>query len=528
MKKILFFLIQFTIVFSLCLAEETQNKPVENQKTFTVSFDKVDIDLNPIYSHTTTDSQVQSAVFEGLVTSHPYTLLPQPGIAYKWETDENRKVYRFFLRDDAKYSNGDKITATDFKDTWMFLLSLDNKISSFSFMLDIIKGAKDFRTKKNKDPNSVGIKVISDSILEVELEDSFSHFLQILSHSTFVPIHPKYRKERFLNEKNLISSGPFVLTKLSDDSMEFEKNPFYYDKASVDIDKLHIILLNEDEKDKNTTLFLAKKINWATNPGSFEINASIAQDLVVSNEFSSFYFYFVLKGPFANPKVREALTLLIPDTFKNKVDYPSNTFVPYIPFYPKLDFSYKQDIIRAKRLLEEVGYKEGKNIILDFLTYENFDFINVLKENWEKELKNIKVNIKKINSYKNFIEEQKNGNYSISFSSWVGDYLDPSSFLDLFLKDSSYNYSNFNSGEFDSLVKKGLKTNGLKERYELYSQAETILLKDYIVIPYAGNASYNLIDLENFDGWYKNVLDYHPFKYIKHKEQKLPFYVVQK
>lgn len=185
-----------TLILVLCLTLPALLWAGDNyiaRKTLVVSLDAGGIEFNTIQSFSATEAQLFSGLYEGLVSYHPFTLDPVPGTASRWETDKEGKIYRFFLRPDALYWNGDRVTADDFRETWMMLLD-PRQAAPYSFLLDAVKGAKAFRTGENDDPESVGIWTEDESTLVVELEAPADHFLKILCHHAFSPLHPAVRQ----------------------------------------------------------------------------------------------------------------------------------------------------------------------------------------------------------------------------------------------------------------------------------------------------------------------------------------------
>ena len=184
-------------------------------ESFAVNFLPSDINFNPIISYTTTEAQIYTALYEGLVTYDPYSLDPLPATASRWEVSDDGKTYRFTLRSSARYSNGDEVIASHFRDTWLELLSPEMD-APYASLLDIVVGARAFRTGENSDADSVGIRVISDRTLEVELETRATHFLRILCHHSFVAVHPDMLgQEIWSEEEPIVGNGPYVIESLS-------------------------------------------------------------------------------------------------------------------------------------------------------------------------------------------------------------------------------------------------------------------------------------------------------------------------
>src|SRR4030042_361736 len=164
--------------------------------------------LDPVHIYTTMESELATALYEGLAGYHPLTLQPVPGVAASWELSPDKTVYRFRLREEALYSNGDPVRAQDFHDSWMRAIDPATQ-AEYSFLFDVIKGARAWRSGQK---GEVGIRVISDRLLEVELEKPAGHFLKLTCHMAFAPVHPSYfGKNHWDGGERLIGNGPFFL-----------------------------------------------------------------------------------------------------------------------------------------------------------------------------------------------------------------------------------------------------------------------------------------------------------------------------
>ena len=168
---------------------------LKRRPPFTVNFSPTRFSLNPQYGFTTAEAQIYTALYEGLVSYHPANLLPQPGIAESWEIDEDGTLYTFHLRKDLKWSNGDALTASQLRQSWIRLLSPD-VAADYASLLDDIPGAKEYRHGSGK-AEDVAIEAPDDRTFIVHLKQKVPYFLQILCHYSFVPIHPS-----LLNQEN--------------------------------------------------------------------------------------------------------------------------------------------------------------------------------------------------------------------------------------------------------------------------------------------------------------------------------------
>jgi len=496
--------------------------PEENTTIFKMADDTTPINLDPLYAFTAKDAQFSTAFYEGLVTYDPFYLTPIQGVAWKWELSENKKVYSFYLRDNALYNNGDMVLANDFKNAWLRII--DPKANAqYSLYLDIIKGAYDYRTGKNPDPDSVGIKVISDHLLEVELEKPASHFLKLLCHMTFVPIHPSYMdKNDWNNNTTLISNGPYQYSVPAPDKIVMIKNNYYWDKANVGIEEIDVKLTTDFEE--TTKLFNEGKYHWIS-PFIYNQVKNINY-LKYYPVFSLKFYYFKTKNaPWDNPQVRRGLALLLPwDKIRtpNEV-YFTDTIIPKLTDYPPQK-GINQDITEGLRLLEEAGYPAGKGLpaltIKIPQSQEDEELSNLMQTTWQEKL-GLQVQIQKIVSA-DFFEELTKDDYDLSTMIWIGDYADPLSMLQIWMGDSNINNTGFKNQQFDNIINEVMSLEDDKARYELLSTAEKILLDEAILLPIRQNPAINLFNDDIISGWYPNILDIHPFMYFNFIKNKVP------
>lgn len=480
--------------------------------TFSVSFLTSDVNLNPLISYTTTEAQIYTAIYEGLVTYDPYSLDPLPALARRWEISEDGRTYLFSLRQ-AKYSNGDPVRASHFRETWLRLL--DPEIDApYASLLDVVEGARAYRTGESSDPSTVGINVLDDRTLEVVLETRAAHFLRILCHHTFVTVHPDMLGRETWSD-DFVVSGPYVIDSMSQKTIELSRNTEYWDRRNVDIGSLLVHF--SDDFDQVTAAFNAGEITWVR--GAIDLGAIQRPDTLVVNPLfaTSYYQFSAADRPFDDVRVRRALALLLPwDEIRNR-EYqyvPTDTLVPSIPFYPEVS-GIGQDVAEARDLLEQAGFAGGGGFPDITITIpggvENDRIAGLMRDAWEAEL-GISVEIETV-LYPHYFDLVDDENFTVSTITWIGDFADPLTFLDMWTTDSNLNNSAYSNGEYDELVRRATGETG-DTRYELLAQAEAMLLQDAIVLPISNSPSINLINLELIDGWYPNPLDVHPFKFL--------------
>jgi peptide/nickel transport system substrate-binding protein/oligopeptide transport system substrate-binding protein len=273
------------------------------------------------------------------------------------------------------------------------------------------------------------------------------------------------------------------------------------------------------EYEEVTGRFNSNDVNWAR--GGFDLATVTDQDAIVVNPlFATSYFQFsAADEPFSDARVRRALALLLPWEDIRSEDYlyiPAVTLVPSFPQYPDVSGITESDSDLAMELLAAAGYPKGDGLQEVTISIpgggDNDRIAEIMKTTWES-LLDVEVVVERIPypDYFSFIEEET---FTLGTISWIGDFADPLTFLDMWTSESNLNNSRYSNTEFDVLVRRAMGESA-PNRYETLADAERILLWDAIVLPISHSPSINLVDLRRVRGWYPNPLDIHPFKYLE-------------
>jgi len=494
----------------------------ENLDELVIALMSTNINYDPAHAFSSLESQVYTAMYEGLFIYNPIDLSPYPGAASDWELSEDKRIYRFYLRDNAYYSNGDPVRAQDFKDSWFSVLDPDEN-AEFSTFFDVIKGAKDYRLGRITDPDLVGIRVISDYVLEVELEDPAAHFFKLLCHMSFVPIHPKYHNiEGWENNSSIIGNGPYFIYKKDDSEIVFLKNNLYWDSNNVGIEK--IIFRFYDDRVKISEDVNIGNVHWAMDWDyeALEDNSNILPNPMFA---TSYMFFKCANPPWDDYRIRRALALLVPwDQIRSDevVFFPTAKLIPELPDYPDVAVISEPNRQEAYKLLEEAGYPLGEGLpeIIFRVPYGSTSEVvaNIMAEAWRTSL-DAEVTFD-LRDYSNYYRSLKADDYTLGQMTWIGDFADPLTFLGMWTTDSNLNDADFSNFLYDSLIEQATAEEGL-ERYRIFSIAESIVLEEAVVLPLSNRPAFNLIDLEYILGWIPNALDLHPFKFMNLKEARM-------
>ncbi|GAB4223956.1 MAG: peptide ABC transporter substrate-binding protein [Spirochaetales bacterium] len=508
---------RFLILFSLWAGSLLSAHSLTPPEELVVSFLPGQISLNPLNAFSATEAQLYTALYEGLVTYDPATLDPVPAAASRWDVSPDGKTYTFRIREEARFSNGDPLTAMAFRNAWLKFLHPDTK-AEYSFLYDIIEGAQDYRTGKNPDPDSVQIRALSEKRLQVVLTHPSTHFLKILCHHSFVPIHPSLLEEKDWNTlPDVPGNGPYRIVEKTSDYWLLKKNPYYWDRENVSIDTMRFLFVWDPLT--VTRKFNDYEIHWVAD--GMSLDQVLYKDTIIVNPmFATFYYFFSTReAPWKDARVRRALALLIPwEKVRNK-DFqfiPATTLVPPLPRYPKPETIDAPNRQEALALLAEAGFPEGKGLPPVVFQIpegqENRTIAALFAAAWKDALG--LESLIQTYPYPEYLDILKKGEFTLGTVSWIGDFADPLTFLQMWTSHSNLNDAGYTDEEFDALVEKSFQQSGA-ERYETLSAAESILLKGAVVLPIGHSPAINLIDLQFLEGWYPNPLDIHPFKFIK-------------
>lgn len=486
-----------------------------------ISASSIDLTLNPFYTYTATEAQYLTGIYEGLVSYDPKDLSPTPAMAESWELSTDKKTYTFKIREGVTFSNGDKITAETFRNSFIKLLSPGTK-AEFASLLDIVVNAREYRVGTITDSDKVGIKATEVNELVITLKKRAPYFTKILCHHSFTPIPPKLLDTKSWTFENQISSGPYILEKV-ESKLIFTKNNKYWDKQDVFFNKIIITLY--DNPTEATNDFNKGKIDWMTE-GTISLNSiTDIESLKVNPLFGTTYYYFNSNyKEYKNPKIRKAINLLIPWKKIRENQYiPAHSLIPTLQNFPKNNIDTVQNVEKALKILEEEGYKKGNglsDIILSVPdnTYSDNLIAKVIKQSIEDEL-NIKVIINKT-PYPDFFTINRTNPFTMSTLSWIGDFADPLTFLEMWTSESNLNDSKYSNKKFDQLLENSSNLSKF-ERYKELGNAEKILLEDSIVMPISHSPGINAIDTRFIENWHPNTLNIHPFKHLKITEEQV-------
>jgi oligopeptide transport system substrate-binding protein len=485
-------------------------------------------DLDPHLVTGIPEAHILFNLFEGLTSKDPRTGEPTPGVADRWAVSADGKVYTFHLRKDAKWSNGDPVTAGDFVYAWTRLLTPATG-AEFAYYAYAIRGARAFNQGKAP-PAGLGFRAAAPDRLIVTLEHPTPYFLSLLAHHSLYPLH-RATLEKFgrswTRPENMVSNGPFVLAdwKLNQ-VVRLRRNPRYWGAAEVKLEGAEFYPI--DRVDTEEAMFRAGQLD-ITGDVPLEKIAVWRKDprglLQQSPYLGTYFIWFnVTRPPFDKVPVRRALALAIDR--QRLVDYvvrggqsPGTAFTPpgcgggYEP--PAAVPPDGRAIAEAKAALGEAGYPDGKGFPVTELLYNTSEgqkkIAEAIQEMWRR---NLGIEVRLYNQdWKVYLDNKRTGNFQMCRGSWIGDYNDPTTFLQIFTTGTPTNAARWSDPAYDQLIAKAADERSQERRFQILHQAESRMLAALPVIPiYFSTRLY--LKAASVNGWYNNIEDIHPLKFV--------------
>jgi oligopeptide transport system substrate-binding protein len=488
-------------------------------------------DLDPHVVTGMPENRVIKGLLEGLATEHPTdSSKVLPGMAERWESNEDNSVWTFYLRE-AYWSNGDRVTANDF--VYAFERILNPGFGApYASMLFRARNAEAYNKGMVTDFSEVGFRVLDPAVLQVELDGPTPYFPLMLIHYTWFPVHPptieKFdafarRDSGWTRPEAYVGNGPFVLTEWKPNQrIILEKSSTYWDADSVALNGIHLFPVQDTQTENR--MYQTGQLH-KTNGVPYNLrdryraenNPSLREDPMFATGYLGLN---TTHDALSDRRVRQALSLamdrgLIIDRV-TKNGQPAGGFVPPIMEAYSSASALPHDPERARTLLAEAGYPGGEGFpTIDFLI-TNSDtsrtFAEVVQEMWRTEL-GISINILN-KEWQVLIAEMDSGNFDIFLLSWIGDYLDPITFLKIMRTGDGNNRTGFANPEFDALLAEANKQSSLERRYALLAQAEAILLREVPILPVTWARNMYLLH-PDVQGWAPKPLMDQPYKAIR-------------
>lgn len=456
--------------------------------------------LHPALAQGNHESIILDHVYEGLMKRDEKSEIV-PGMAESYTMSDDGLTYTFKIREDAKWSNGDAVTAKDFEVAWKFALAPETA-SDYAYQLYYLEGGQAYNEGTGS-VDAVGVKAVDEKTLEVKLAAPTAYFLELCAFYTYYPVNAKLQEEMGAewshDGSTFVSNGPFVVTAWNhDESVETVKNEEYYNKDVVKLDGITFYI----SEDQNT--------DWQMyQNGEIDIDHVLPTDvlgqLIAENnaelktetELATYFYRFnTTEKPFNNVKVRKALAMaidrqLIIDEVTQGGQFPAYGLVPGGVADGTGDFRanggdyFKEDIEEAKKLLAEGLAEEGMDSLEFTILYNTNEghkkVAEAIQQMWNE---NLGANVTLENTeFKVKIDREHALDYEVSRAGWIGDYVDPNTFLDMFTSWSTQNDTGWTTADYDKLLTDAAAEFDVAKRMGYLHDAEDMLMDAMPILP---------------------------------------------
>ena len=488
--------------------------------------------LDPAIVSGQPDIRAVLTLFEGLTRYHAQTGEPEPSLASHWEVSADGRIYTFHLHTNLTWSTGEPISARDFAWSWLRVLE-PATASDYVGTLFYVKNAEAFHYGRIKDANEVGIRALDDRTFRVELASPTAFFLSLCALPVLAVV-PREQIEslgdQWIRAQPLKTSGAYTLEFWRiNDRIRIRRNPRYWDDVNTQNQLVDILPITAATTALNLYLRGQADIVWDKNlvPINLFDALRLRPDFHTFDYLAAYFVRFnVARKPFDDARVRRAFALSIDrrrivGRITRGGEQPAETLVPssaanYLPAE-----GLKHNPTEARRLLAEAGYPGGDRFpavsyLLNAGTSAGVDekIAVELQAMWRDAL-GVTVSLRQM-EWKTYLAALSSLDYDLGRSSWIADYNDPNTFLDMFLSNSGNNRTGWKSPRYDGLITRANATIDLRRRAEIFREAETFLLRE--AVPVATIFSYtgfNCYDPTKITGIYDNPIDQHPINAIK-------------
>ncbi len=499
------------------------------------------ITLNPQGTSSLTDFRVINCVFEGLLATDARDLSLKPGVAVGLpDVSDDGRVYTFTLRDDARWSNGDPVTADDFAFAWRRAITYDFA-SVYSELFWVIEGALDAWSWREQqlndfDPDTqtaqeawdafqqhltdtVAIEAADDRTLRITLAAPTAYFSELVTFGTLMPNHRKtvepcitldestgravFDSRYFTDPDRLISNGPFALREWKlRRRMTLDANPHYWDNTNVTLARIIQVVI-EDNEPLLVTRYLDGDLDWLPEIGQALAvrlrEADLPGAYTVPRAGLEYYAFNVRDtvdgqpNPLVDVRVRRALAMAIDKrALVEKVtrlgEPVQSSFVPVGAvrgYDPPVEEDLGHDPDAARALLAEAGYPGGDGfptLRLLFNTSTSRERVAVRVANQWKETLGIEVATENY-EWRSYLDRRRKGQFHVARSGWFGDYQDPTTWLMLMAENNPNNATGYADPAFNQLMRDAANETDPPKRLDLLRQAEAKMLRDQPIVP---------------------------------------------
>ncbi len=492
-------------------------------------------DLDPQLATVLNDQILTLALFEGLTWLDETSTKPVPGAAERWETSADGLTWTFHLRVGLKWSNGEALTADDFVQSWRRVLH-PTFASEGAWYLFALKNAEAYNAGKLADPTAIGLRAPDARTLVLQLERPTPYLAALVSLPAWFPVNPRVlakfgdpikRGSQWTRPGNHVGNGAFVLKEWTPNArIAVTKNPHYWDAAKTKLNE--IVFFPTENPAAEERDFRAGQLHVTFNLPVAKIASWRQQDAgklrLDPMQQITFLRFNTTKPPFNDARVRRALSLAIDRetiarTLLQASRLPAPALTPPGTGGYTARAAVPTDFAGARKMLADAGFPGGRGLpAIDLQALNNEihpGLAETLQAAWQREL-GIAVRIAQVEQ-KTWVQNQQSLNYTVSTAAWTADFPDPVTFLGLFASDSSYNWTGWKNEKFDALLTRAASTLDAAQRYEVFQEAEALVLEDAPIAPvFVGAQTYLLHPAVK--GWDPAPLAFRRFQRVELRE----------
>ncbi|HVU17097.1 MAG TPA: peptide ABC transporter substrate-binding protein [Candidatus Didemnitutus sp.] len=531
-RHCLVLLLAATGLFSVsCSRRETAVEAGDRTQSLLVGNGAEPQDLDPQVVTVLSDQNIMMALFDGLTALDEQSTKPVPAAAEKWESSADGLAWTFHLRPQLKWSNGEPLTAADFVASWH--RALDPKLAAENgWYFYSVRNAEAFNGGKITDFGQVGFAAPDDRTLVITLDHPTPYLPALVSLPAWFPINPRVvarfdgmqkRGTPWTRAGNHVGNGPFMLKEWTPNSrIVTVKNPYHWEAAKTKLEQLTFLPLENPGAEERSfragqlhvTFFLPldKIAAWREhNPEQLRLDPQAQINFLRLN---------VTRAPLGDVRVRRALSLALDrDTLVRTVLQGSRLAAGSLTPPGTGGYTARArvpvDFVQARQLLVEAGFPGGKGLPEIEMQCRNDEVSPKLAEAiqaiWLKEL-GVRLTLAPVEQ-KIWIQNQQHLDYSISLAAWTADFPDPVTYLGLFTGDSAYNWTGWKNADYDHLLDEAAHTLDPVKRFEIFQQAEQLILEQAPVAPVHLGAQTYLID-PAVKGWVPAPLVFRRYQYV--------------
>jgi oligopeptide transport system substrate-binding protein len=498
------------------------NEVLADEQVFTYRVGDEYKSIDPQLSEDVQGAEFLRDLFEGLMNQNSDGDLV-PGVATHFDVNDDNTIYTFHLRDNAKWSDGEPVTAGDFEYSWKRLAdpATASPYAWFAEGMGLVN--VEAVMAGDMDPSELGVTALDDLTLEVRLENSMGHFPLMTTSGTTFP-SPKWVVEEFGSDwtkpENIVSNGAYVLTEhVPQERSVRTRNPMYWNDEATIIERVVALVISDESA--ALTRYLSGELDRTEVPsGQFnQLSAGHPTETVTFPRLCNYYYFVNLTESthpaLLDPRVREALYLaidrdVITEAILQGGEFPAYSFTPEAtanflpPANPARDLTQAERNARAVALLDEAGYGGGAEIELDLLfnTSESHSKIAIIISQMWKQTLGVTTVLQNM-EWKTFLEARSNQEFDIGRAGWCGDYNLASSFLDLMRSDHPYNDAGYVNAEVDQLLTDAKVS---EDPTANFTRIEEILATENPILPIYHYAGVYMMD-DSLQNWPVNNVE---------------------